>query len=41
MNKNTHCSYRLNVDLFKVMWATNLILLKLLLVWMKFACAAQ
>lgn len=37
MNHNRYDSYRLNVDLFKVLLGINLILFKLLLVWVKIA----
>ncbi len=32
-----HCTYRFNVDLFKVLLAINLYLLKLLLLWAQFS----
>jgi hypothetical protein len=41
MNHNKYDSYRLNVDLFKVLLGINLILFKLMLVWMKIAIAVH
>ncbi len=37
IRNNSYCSYRFNVDLFKVLLAMNLYLLKLLLLWAQFA----